>query len=1274
MAETFDVMSSGAAKTALTELRNKLDSYQRDVAAWRPTEGNMRVVACAGSGKTTTMVCLLANILEAGVPPERIIATTFTKKAGQELEDRLAKVTTALQRGQMRVGTNHALFGRWLRNLDPKRWAVGLNCDGSKKYRDAGVPPSDSLWRAALSADPIELLRGRKGLGIDDKSKLKEAMKEVPLAVDALARSNDYRLSDPKAKKVLEGSGQKYSALYYDAWVLYEAQKQAAGCYDFADVLSGFYDVAKTLPGGYTVLEDEAQDCSRIQTLIAVELAKNDGRVVLIGDVRQSIYQWRGAAPDLFLHADKHIDAKRTIFLPTNYRSCSKIVEVGNRVAAGRDWTLGPAAVAARTCESGGVVTITGHEDVAQMTKATSIAIRDMVDQKRFPPEEIAILCRTKAVQGIYESSLILRNVPVLIVGGSSFFNSEVWKAFSALLISIAGKPSSSEVYDAVKAQAGLGDSTAKVVQSAYRGDMLDALRSAQSYTRRDNIKQALAKLSDLVSEAQELYRAAPADKQAEAYVEVCNLIAAHYALPADKKGVTVEQGDNDDNAAYQNAALIAARYGSVKAVLAFADKCRGKTQVIENEEAATEKVVKGKQCVTVSTIHKCVHPDTLVESEGLQPISMIPDKGRIAAPSGVVTYREKVELAEAPALKLTTTSGYTLTTSLPHGMTTWNGAEFVRAEAQKLKVGDWLRVRLGCTSDAPEAPSLPGLPQGDVRAVQYHAPEKLTVELAELFGLIVADGTVFRAGFRVVKRYASVVTRFAELVKAAFGADAQPHLVGTGTPMMEVCSHQLASWLLSIGGTAPNAKYVPDCILRAPLHMQAAFLRGLFEDGTVNEEGGHVDHIHFENVTLKVAETVQTMLLRFGIISSVRDRGGIATLYIYSQHAKRFAERISFISPEKNARLQGTFGNNTRHLLPVTKSEVSSLRKWTTQFEHQNGRLRGTISRDVAGRILARAAAGGVELPFLQERLGWHHERIKSIKKTKCKTMCVEVPDGSRFLQNGFDGWNSKGLEWKVVFADATLNQFPHIRSMEDAARREEEARLFYVCVTRARDELHLTYCEVNNGRPAGPSQFIDYVEFDDGDEGVRAAESPALPATTQTAITTYEPEIPVAVPVPSPRTFEVMTGGRQDVEDGTSARSDRIGKAVELLEAAYKRAEVDAGSDEAVGARGVVVTRSAMNTLLDPFGFAEDAALARGQRVWASTRLMPGIKALVYSSIPVNSEDSRGLGDDSIKLVFLNASTGKPMLKKQPIVARTKGWRLSILKRFAEMLHKVA
>ncbi|MDB6152343.1 MAG: UvrD/REP helicase, partial [Chthoniobacteraceae bacterium] len=73
-----------------------------------------------------------------------------------------------------------------------------------------------------------------------------------------------------------------------------------------------------------------------------------------------------------------------------------------------------------------------------------------------------------------------------------------------------------------------------------------------------------------------------------------------------------------------------------------------------------------------------------------------------------------------------------------------------------------------------------------------------------------------------------------------------------------------------------------------------------------------------------------------------------------------------------------------------------------------------------------------------------------------------------------------AKGLEWRVVFViSLTEGMFPSSRSLESEQAVEEERRLFYVAVTRAKDELYLTFPHLRLNAGYGemlqrPSRFL--------------------------------------------------------------------------------------------------------------------------------------------------------------------------------------------------------
>lgn len=428
-------------------------------------------------------------------------------------------------------------------------------------------------------------------------------------------------------------------------------------------------------------------------------------------------------------------------------------------------------------------------------------------------------------------------------------------------------------------------------------------------------------------------------------------------------------------------------------------------------------------------TVHRCVAPETLVQTpEGLERASDVAPEGLIATPDGHAAYKNKIINAPTRMLRIETTDGYSLGVTTPHGMDVWDrGQGYVRREARDLKIGDYLRLRLGYEFDRDDRRLVHEAASQDVRAKIYALPKTVTPLLAEFLGLMVADGTVFDAGFRFVKRHEDVADRFDFLCRELFGcAPKRKHVSGTmgGCYHVDVSSRHIVSWLRGIEGLEPNAKRVPSCVLRSSLASQAAFIRGLVEDGTVNireskTQGVIVDHIEFGSISSQVRDSLRVMLLRFGIVcgstSTVAER-----VNIYGGYVKLFKEKIGWVSRFNRERLALPVASGTRYVFPLLASETGFARPHAVQRHKVVGDTR------------------------FDERRRFHHSAIRSITKYIGPSVCVEVSRGHRFLQNGFAGWNSQG------------SQYTHAVYFADMPETNPDWRRFaYTAVTRASERL---------------------------------------------------------------------------------------------------------------------------------------------------------------------------------------------------------------------------
>ena len=479
-------------------------------------------------------------------------------------------------------------------------------------------------------------------------------------------------------------------------------------------------------------------------------------------------------------------------------------------------------------------------------------------------------------------------------------------------------------------------------------------------------------------------------------------------------------------------------------------------------------------------TAHTCVHPETIVETpRGLFRMRRLASTGQIATPTGVKPYDNFVTNPSSVMLRIRTKDGYTLDVTPDHGIFVWDGEAYSRIETCDARPGLKLQFRLGTTCDPTDLKTLPRADSHsdgtlDTRALAHRIPEVVSEDVAEFFGMMVADGTLFDRGFRLVKRHRDVVLRFKHLAETIFHAQVHDEMSldygDADVTGANVQSVQIARWLARLGGMSPKLKDVPECVLESPLRVQAHFLRGLFEDGTVNiaKDTGCVDHIEWSTCRESLATTVHVMLLRFGIIAmrGVREpyenalsEGEQHTIYIYGINARRFRDAIGFISAWKQDRLveRGGDAKETRYKAPFSRSEIEVVRPFLSRSDRSNWCARGDLSRNAMRSAIARGASGSA-LSLLEEKLKWHHSEIVSIDRVEdAPSMCVRVPDGKRFLQNGSPQSNCQGSEARraTVFLDRgddRMRYFNKETTLPGGDKVLYSARWCYTAQTRSR------------------------------------------------------------------------------------------------------------------------------------------------------------------------------------------------------------------------------
>jgi len=266
-----------------------LDPEQKAAAA--AVEGALVVVAGPGSGKTRMLTHRLAHlVLEHGVPAASCLALTFTRRATEELQARLAALLPA-EAGRCTVHSFHSLGLAILREFGAL----------------AGLQPG---FRIADERERTSLLAAELGLS---ESKAARKVKAVSL----LKRSGSKAEGDlAAALDALRRLGQERNFIDFDDLVGLAVE-----------LLEVQADLRAQLRGRFRHISvDEFQDLDEAQYRMLVLLAGPGGNICAIGDPDQAIYGFRGADATCFERFAADFPAARTLRLARNYRSTGTIV------------------------------------------------------------------------------------------------------------------------------------------------------------------------------------------------------------------------------------------------------------------------------------------------------------------------------------------------------------------------------------------------------------------------------------------------------------------------------------------------------------------------------------------------------------------------------------------------------------------------------------------------------------------------------------------------------------------------------------------------------------------------------------------------------------------------------------------------------------------------------------------------------------------------------------------------------------------------------------
>lgn len=385
------------------EYLNRLNEKQREAALY--TEGQLLILAGAGSGKTSTMTHRIAYLVkEKKVHPYNILAVTFTNKAAGEMRERVESI---LGEGTgMWILTFHQTCLRILR-----RHAKALGYTESFVIYDSS--DQKSLMKKVMQELNIneKMYSAQYLLSIISHCKEKEILPKEYL----MKNGEDFKVQtiagayDRYNKMLRENNAMDFDDLLVNTVLLFKKEPE---------ILEYYQNRFKY------VMVDEYQDTNKIQYKLVKLLSEGYGNLCVVGDDDQCIYQWRGADIRNILDFEKDFPNAKIIKLEQNYRSRGNIIDAANSVIVRNSRRKQKKLWTER--EAGSKVTYfraEGDRKEAEFIAGEIEKLHGSSKLKDSKYSDMAVLCRMNAQTRLFEEAFMNRGIPYRVLGSLKFYD-----------------------------------------------------------------------------------------------------------------------------------------------------------------------------------------------------------------------------------------------------------------------------------------------------------------------------------------------------------------------------------------------------------------------------------------------------------------------------------------------------------------------------------------------------------------------------------------------------------------------------------------------------------------------------------------------------------------------------------------------------------------------------------------------------------------------------------------------------------------------------------
>lgn len=409
---------------------NILDGLNKEqLEAVTTTEGYVRVIAGAGSGKTNALTKRYAYLVDRmDISPERILSVTFTNKAANEMRERIIRLVGDI--GTPYIMTFHGFCNRFLHSeieslgfsQNYKIMDTDDQLDVLKVvYNELGINNTDIPYKKALNEIIGAGCKNGHRVILDNYEEILEQYTSHEIH-QLMQMTDDINL------KIIYG---------------YLREQKRDGCLDYEDLLNLTLYILKTRRDIRESWEqvfdyvqvDEFQDVSLREVELVAIFSEKNRNLFVVGDDFQSIYSFRGSDANCIVQFGEIMDKLqgrhnevKTIMMTQNYRSTPQILNVSNALIKANKNQVQKDLF---TQKDSGVKVLHYHaRNVYQ--EASWVANRILSLHRQF--DDFAVLYRSNFSSRAIEEKLIENSIPYEVLSGVSFYARKEVKDVLAML------------------------------------------------------------------------------------------------------------------------------------------------------------------------------------------------------------------------------------------------------------------------------------------------------------------------------------------------------------------------------------------------------------------------------------------------------------------------------------------------------------------------------------------------------------------------------------------------------------------------------------------------------------------------------------------------------------------------------------------------------------------------------------------------------------------------------------------------------------------------